>query len=221
MLTPRRLTVSVALLTVVVAFLTWQVVAFEWLAQKDYGAVQTARRLMPDKGIFQYTVSFGLRGLLLTFFIPLLSWVSWKRRSWAPILGFVIVLLFETGMTGALKLSIGRELPWQSWPLMGRLETGELGFPSGHATNVPALIGYVMWFFTQPGSLRRRIGWCVVCVIAVLVNVSSWLIRTHWPTDLYAGNAIGTIALLTIIAFMNASGLSPWATSPQKQEVHL
>jgi len=47
------------------------------------------------------------------------------------------------------------------------------------------------------------------------------LIRTHWPTDLYAGNAIGLIALLTVIAFMNASGLSPWATSQQKQVARL
>jgi len=220
MLTPRRLVVSVAVLTVVVAFMTWQVVAYEWFAQADYRAVQTARRLVPDKGIFRYTVSFGLRGALLTVFIPLLVWVSRKRHSWIPIFGFLVVLLFETGMTGALKLSVGRELPWQSWPLMGRLETGELGFPSGHATNVPALIGYVMWYFTPPRSVMRRIGWCVVGFLAVLVNFSSWLIRTHWPTDLYAGNAIGLIALITVIAFMNASGLSPWATLQQKQEAH-
>lgn len=221
MLTPRRLTVSVAVLTVVVAFMTWQVVAYEWFAQADYRAVQTARRLVPDKGIFKYTVSFGLRGALLTVFIPLLLWVSRKRRTWTPIVGFVIVLLFETGMTGALKLSVGRELPWQSWPLMGRLETGELGFPSGHATNVPALIGYVMWYFTPPRSTIRKVGWSILALLAVLVNISSWLIRTHWPTDLYAGNAIGLIALITVIGFMNASGLSPWATPQQKQEVRL
>ena len=221
MLTPRRLTISVSALFVVAAFMTWQVVAYEWFAQADYRAVQTARRLIPDKGIFRYTVHFGLRGALLTIFVPLLGWVSWKRRTWAPIIGFVIVLLFETGMTGALKLSIGRELPWQSWPLMGRLETGELGFPSGHATNVPALIGYMIWLFTPPRSVMRRAGWCLLAFLAVLVNISSWLIRTHWPTDLYAGNAIGLIALITVIGFMNASGLSPWATAQQKQEAHL
>lgn len=213
MLTPRRLTISVAALTLVVAFFTWQVVTFGWFAQADYRAVQTARRLVPDKGVFTWTVNFGLRGLLLTFFLPLLGWVSWKRRTWAPLVGFVIVLVFQTGMTGALKLALGRELPWQSWPLMGRLETGELGFPSGHATNVPALIGYVVWFFTPPWSTKRRLGWVLVGVLTVLVCTSSWLIRTHWPTDLYAGAAIGCIGLVTIIAFMNASGLSPWATT--------
>jgi membrane-associated phospholipid phosphatase len=220
MLTPRRLTFCVALLTLVVAFFTWQVVSFEWFAQADYRAVEAARRLVPDKGVFRFTVNFGLRGLMLTVFLPLLSWVSWRRRSWAPLAGFLIVLVFETGMTGAMKLAVGRELPWQSWPLMGRLETGELGYPSGHATNVPALIGYVVWFFTAPGSFKRRLGWGLVASLVVLVNLSSWLIRTHWPTDLYAGTAIGLIALLTIIAFMNASGLSPWATSRRATEVH-
>ena len=213
MLTPRRLTVCVTLLTLIVAFFTWQVVAYGWFARADYRAVETARRLVPDKGVFRYTVNFGLRGLMLTFFVPVLSWVSWRRRSWAPVIGFVVVLLFETGMTGALKLAVGRELPWQSWPLMGRLETGELGYPSGHATNVPALIGYMVWFFTPPRSLMRRVGWVSLVALALLVNASSWLIRTHWPTDLYAGTAVGGIALVTIVAFMNASGLSPWATS--------
>ena len=219
MLTPRRLTISVALLTLVVAFFTWQVVSYGWFAQVDYRAVETARRLAPDKGIFRLTVNFGLRGLMLSFFLPVLILVSWRRRSWAPVLGFVIVLFFETGMTGAMKLAVGRELPWQSWPLMGRLETGELGYPSGHATNVPALIGYMVWFFTAPGSLKRRLGWSVVAVLVVVVNVSSWMIRTHWPTDLYAGTATGLIALLTIVALMNASGLSPWATTRQSREV--
>lgn len=220
MLTPRRLTISVVALTCIVAFMTWQVVGYEWFAQTDFRAVQTARRLVPDKGIFRFTVNFGLRGLLLTVFLPTLAWVSWKRQSWIPLIGFAIVLVFETGMAGAMKLAIGRELPWQSWPLMGRLETGELGFPSGHATNVPALIGYMVWFFTAPGTTRRRAGWILVGALAVLVNISSWLIRTHWPTDLYAGNALGGIALVTVIAFMNASGLSPWATVPRTTEDH-
>lgn len=220
MLTPRRLTFSIAVLTAFIAFVTWQVVGYQWFAQADYRAVERARDLVPDKGIFRFTVHFGLRGLLLTVFLPTLAWVSWRRGTWAPLVGFVIVLLFSTGLTGSLKLATGRELPWQSWPNMGRLETGELGFPSGHATNVPALIGYIVWYFTAPATRARRIGWILLACLAVLVNSSSWLIRTHWPTDLYAGTAMGCIALLTVIAFMNASGLSPWATSPQQQEAH-
>ena len=220
MLTPRRLTISIIALTIFVAFITWQVVAFQWLAQTDYRAVERARELVPDKGIFRYTVNFGLRGMLLTVFLPALAWVSWRRRTWTPLVGFVIVVVFVTGLVGSLKLATGRELPWQSWPNMGRLETGELGFPSGHAANVPALIGYMLWYFTAPASRARRIGWVLLALLAVLVNTSSWLIRTHWPTDLYAGSALGCIALLTIIALMNAGGLNPWATPQPQQEVH-
>ena len=189
MLTPRRLTISVTVLTLVVAFMIWQVVAYEWLAQADYRAVQTARRLAPDKGFFKYSVHFGLRGMLLTVFLPILSWVAWKRRSWVPLVGFLIVLLFETGITGALKLSIGRELPWQSWPLMGRLETGELGFPSGHATNVPALIGYMVWFFTAPQTRVRRWGWVLVAVLVVVVDVSTLPAASMRPKTRSTGDA--------------------------------
>ena len=224
-LTPRRLTITVAAMTVVVAAFTWLTIRqvggpgagiLHW----DWNSVHRAREMVGEnKDLWKTTVMLGLRGLILTFFVPVFGWISWRRRTWWPLLGFVLVLLFETGLAGALKVAMGREFPWQSWPHLGALETGELAYPSGHATNAVALWGYIAWWFTRPGSVARRVAWTAVGVACIITGVSSWLIRTHWPTDLFAGTALGVIALVTGIAFMNAAGVSPWARTPRPPEV--
>ena len=209
-------------MTVVVAAFTWIAIrqvegAGPGLLHWDWNSVHRARELVGEnKDVWKVTVMLGLRGLILTFFLPILGWISWKRRTWWPVLGFVLVLLFETGLAGGMKMAMGREFPWQSWPRLGALETGELAYPSGHATNAVALWGYIAWWFTRPGSVGRRLAWVLVAVACIVTSVSSWLIRTHWPTDLFAGTALGVIALVTGIAFMNAAGVSPSARTPQR-----
>ena len=211
-------------MTVVVAAFTWLAVeqggrSATGILGWDWESVHRARELVgEDKGLWKVTVMVGLRGLILTFFLPVFAWISWKKRSWFPVLGFTIVLLLETGLAGGLKIAVGREFPWQSWPRMGALQAGELAFPSGHATNAPALWGYIAWWFTRPGTSMRKVAWVLVGVACVVTSASSWLIRTHWPTDLFAGTALGIIALVTGIAFMDAAGASPWARSPRPRE---
>lgn len=225
MLTPRRLTLTVAAMAVVVAVLTWLTIEQmggpgSGILHWDWNSVHRARELVGDeKAVWNRTVMFGLRGLILTFFVPVFALVSWRRRSWWPLIGLALVLVFETGLAGGLKLALGREFPWQSWPRMGSLGAGELAYPSGHAANAPALWGYIAWWFTRPGSLSRKTAWALVALACIVTSVSSWLIRTHWPTDLVAGTALGIIALVTVVAFMNAAGVSPSATSPRSPTV--
>ncbi len=228
-MTTRRLVATVVAMTVLIALLSQMVIMqrgyvhqvyvlpqsdgrtwFEWF---DWYSIRLARRLVEDKTFFEATVLLGLRGLILSICLPILGLVAWRRRSWAPVVGFLIVLLFETGLAGSMKLAMGREFPWQSWPQMGELESGELAFPSGHATNVVALLGYMAWYFTKAGSVLRRISWGLVAIASAIVSLSSWLIRTHWPTDLVAGTAYGVIALVTVIALYQAAGLNPSATA--------
>ena len=204
----RRLTAVTSACTVALAYLTWQVASRGWLYDFDRSAIRFARRLGVDRTFFEITVMFGLRGLILTLVLPVLAWLSWSRRSWIPIGGFLVVLVFETAITGALKLAMERPFPYR-----GRLleEAPKLAFPSGHATNSVALWGYVAWFFTRGIPHRRSAARRFVAFAALTTGVSSWLIRTHWPTDLLAGFAIGGIALATGIALIEAlekSGVS-------------
>jgi membrane-associated phospholipid phosphatase len=228
MMTTRRFVGTVVAMTVLIALLSQMVIMqhgyvhgiymvpqsdgrtwFEWF---DWYSIRLARRLVEDKTFFEVTVQLGLRGLILSICLPILGLVAWRRKSWAPIIGFIIVLLFETGLAGSMKLAMGRQFPWQSWPSVGAVESGELAFPSGHATNVVSLLGYMAWYFTKAGTALRKVAWGLVAMASVIVSVSSWLIRTHWPTDLAAGTAFGVIALVSVIALYNAAGLNPSAT---------
>ncbi len=237
MLSPRRYVFTVIALTIFIAALTLFVFmqhgfvhetyvrpqsdGRSWLEWFDWYSIREARRLVDNKKVFEITAIFGLRGTIISFCLPILALVSWRRRSWAPIAGFVLVLLFETGLAGSTKMAIGREFPWQSWPRMGALGTKELAFPSGHATNVVALLGYMAWYFTKATTFMRKVAWGLVASASVIVGLSSWLIRTHWPTDLFAGTAFGAIALLTIVALYSALGINPSATAPHSPTTHL
>jgi membrane-associated phospholipid phosphatase len=222
MLTARRLTTYTATLCIFLAVLIQQVVTRGFLSDFDKASRVTARDINASKDIFSVTVMFGLRGIILTVCLPILGWISWKRRSWVPIAGFIIVLLLETGIAGALKISVGRIFPYQYVNVFSKMmiDQKELAFPSGHAANCVALWGYVAWYFTQAGSVARRVGTWLVFLASCLVGVSSWLIRTHWPTDLLAGQAVGLAALLAVIGLYTALGFNPEATTGHSPKVH-
>ena len=222
MLTARRLTTYTAIVCLILVVLVQQVVTRGFLSDFDKASRLTSRHINASKDMFSVTVMFGLRGIILTVCLPILGCVSWKRRSWIPIAGFLIVLLLETGMAGALKISVGRIFPYQYVNVFSRMMIGqdELAFPSGHAANCVALWGYVVWYFTQAGTVLRQVGTWLVVLISCLVGVSSWLIRTHWPTDLIAGFAVGLAALLAVIGLYTALGFNPEATTRRSQEVH-
>lgn len=219
-LTPRRLVTYTAVLGALVAFIVQQVVVNGWLSSFDQWAAHQSRDLRASREVFTVTVRLGLRGLVISFFIPLMAWLSWRRKTWAPLGGLILVLLFETGMAGALKLAIGRTFPYDHYYYENvTVGVGEMAFPSGHAVNVIALNGYVAWYVSRTWkSWARKVSWVVVAFVAVEVGVSSWLIQTHWPTDHFAGYAIGGIALMAVIGLFNAMGLNPLATPQRWQE---
>lgn len=203
----------------VMAVMVQQVVSMGWLAHFDQDAVRLARRIRATRDIISVTVMLGLRGLILTICLPLMGWISWKRRSWLPIGGFLLVLLVETGLTGSLKMVIGRTFPYQTKRVEDMMiDAGELAFPSGHAANAAALWGYVAWYVSMQWSRRARLGMLLLTVLAsITVGVSSWLLRSHWPSDLLAGSLIGLVSLISVVALYTACGFNPRANDlPQR-----
>jgi membrane-associated phospholipid phosphatase len=61
--------------------------------------------------------------------------------------------------------------------------------------------------------------WAFVVAATATVGVSSWLLRTHWPTDLVAGFLMGGIALVATVAAVQATGLSQTATAAPARAV--
>jgi membrane-associated phospholipid phosphatase len=218
---PRQYFYAVALF-LLVAVMTQQVVGWGWLSDVDKEASKLARRIDTPRGLFTVTVTLGLRGLILTVCVPWLLWLSRQRRSWTPIVGFVLVLLFETGLVGALKMSVGRTFPYHHRYVENMMiDVGGLAFPSGHAANAVALWGFMAWFLTLERREWRPVAYMMTTSVALIVGVSSWLIDTHWITDILTGFALGGIALLATTGLLNALGLSSVATTQREQEVRL
>ena len=215
-ITPARLRTVVGALSAAVAVIVWQVVGWGPLSRFDVSAAKEARRLRPNRDLFEITVMFGLRGIILTVCLPYLAWRWWKDRLLWPAVGFVTVLLFETGMLGAMKVAVGRSFPYQGDMV---LEAGFLAFPSGHAGNVVALWGYMAWYVSLRRPLLKPVLWAFVVAATATVGVSSWLLRTHWPTDLVAGFLMGGIALVATVAAVQATGLSQTATAAPARAV--
>lgn len=216
MITPARLRTVVSASTAAVVVIVWQVVSWGPLSQFDVSAAKEARRLRPDRDLFEITVMFGLRGIILTVCLPYLAWRWWKDRLLWPAVGFATVLLFETGMLGAMKVAVGRSFPYQGDMV---LEAGFLAFPSGHAGNVVALWGYMAWYVSLRRPRLALVLWAFVAAATATVGVSSWLLRTHWPTDLVAGFLMGGIALVATVAAVQATGLSQTATAAPARAV--
>ena len=198
MITARKFTIWNVALFVVLVILVQQVVSWGWISDFDKSAMGTAKDIKASQDIFSVMVMLGLRGIILTICLPWMAWLSWKRRTWIPIAGFVLVLLFETGLAGALKMAVGRSFPYQ---YKGHilLDTNHLAFPSGHAANAVALLGYVAWYVTQGRRNMRIVAYGAAVIVWCVVGVSSWLIRTHWPTDLLAGFILGGILAMAIL----------------------
>lgn len=215
-ITPARLRTVVGAFAAAVAVIVWQVVGWGPLSRFDVSAAKEARRLRPNRDLFEITVMFGLRGIILTVCLPYLAWRCWKDRLLWPAVGFVTVLLFETGMLGAMKVAVGRSFPYQGDMV---LEAGFLAFPSGHAGNVVALWGYMAWYVSLRRPRLKPVLWAFVVAATATVGVSSWLLRTHWPTDLVAGFLMGGIALVATVAAVQATGLSQTATAAPARAV--
>jgi hypothetical protein len=89
MITARKFTIWNIALFVVLVILVQQVVSWGWISDFDKSAMRLARDIQASQDIFSVTVMLGLRGIILTICIPWMAWLSWKRRTWIPIAGFV------------------------------------------------------------------------------------------------------------------------------------
>lgn len=199
---PRGLRWTVGTATVLVALIVWQVVGWGWLADFDIAAARAAKRARPNRDLFEVTVMLGLRGLILLACLPYLVWRGWRQKSWMPLVGFLGVLVLETGLLGAMKVSVGRSFPYQGDMV---LEAGFLAFPSGHAGNVVSLWGYMAWHLSLRRPALAGLWWSLVGLFTLTVGVSSWLLRTHWPSDLVAGFLMGGAALVTVTTALRAA----------------
>ena len=91
-----------------------------------------------------------------------------------------------SGITLALKYSVGRDRPFDTWPdIVRKSPAGSPSFPSGHTSNAFATatslsLAYPKWYVITPSYL-----W------AGTVAYSRMHLGVHYPSDVLAGALIG------------------------------
>jgi undecaprenyl-diphosphatase len=123
-------------------------------------------------------------------------------RSLAP----AVALGMSSLLSQATKAIVDRTRPPLVWHLVNA--PGH-SFPSGHATNVTAVL--LTGALVLPrGATRspRRLGWLVGAALIIgAVGASRVVLGVHWPTDVLAGWILGAeVAGATALAMVRVGG---------------
>ena len=73
-------------------------------------------------------------------------------------------------------------------------------FPSGHTVTIFALAGILMFYFR---SFLSRLS---IVLLAFLVGISRIAVGVHWPADVLAGAALGTVCAVTGVFIVTKLG---------------
>lgn len=125
-----------------------------------------------------------------------LRWLRESRQA------DIATLLLATAGGGAvnqlLKLLFRRDRPALK---LRRAHASGSSYPSGHAMTTLASYGAVAYLVSRRGALTNKSGaavvWLPVLVLCTLVGSSRVYLEVHYPTDVAAGWAVGTIWLTT------------------------
>jgi undecaprenyl-diphosphatase len=166
-----------------------------------------------------------------SFSVPQGLWFeAWGSSAFlVPMLVIAVVLLARAGhLFRALTLLVAYVLnkglvlgAWQLWDrarpelvAAGIAAPGLHSFPSGHAVNAVVLFGLIgaMWWRASRSVVERALIVPVVGAVVLLTCIGRVRLGTHWPSDIVAGLAIGSIwlaGLIVAVALAERSGSAP------------
>jgi membrane-associated phospholipid phosphatase len=147
--------------------------------------------------VLELLVGLGLRGAVSGPALLYATWLSYRARSWRPLLVMVAALLALNVTVGTVKALTGRLAPHAGAPTMFADGTE---FPAGHASNSVLTWGTVLWLQQRYDQARVRYWVGRTCVMAVgaTVGVGCLFLDTHWVSDIVAGWAAGALLLLAL-----------------------
>ncbi|MGF1477888.1 MAG: phosphatase PAP2 family protein [Cyanophyceae cyanobacterium] len=130
--------------------------------------------------------------ILSAAFGAMLLW----QQQWVSAAALTITTGGGVGLNYLLKDFFARQRP-ALWERI--VDVKQYSFPSGHAMISLVVYGFVgYWVATRYRRWRSLTITTIVCLIAA-IGLSRLYLGVHWPTDIAAGYAAGTVWLLTCI----------------------
>jgi undecaprenyl-diphosphatase len=181
------------LMVLTVAYLTW-----EPLHRLDLSIAMyfLAIRTGWGVGIF-YTISLfaDARTVIVIAIIVTAILLYQKQRGLRPWLIWISILPAE-GIT-----YLGKNIFESVRPAFQAVAESSFSFPSGHATSVIVLYGYIAYLLVHNvSSLRtKRLIISATVLLTLAVDVSRLYLDVHYLSDVIAGNLIALLGLSTAI----------------------
>jgi undecaprenyl-diphosphatase len=187
--------VAVALLCAAAACLTaYGIGRWAWLDELDTAAHRWAPEF-PERVPFklaQLAFDLGDARALTWIGLCLAAAVTWRRRSGYPVMVYLLVWVFHSGLIQILKVWAARGRPDTEQPMLGGI-AGGTSFPSGHSASAVvyfALFGVLLAALTGDRRWDGRLA-VVAAVVTTLCAAGIFYLGYHWVSDVIAGTAIG------------------------------
>ena len=170
----------------------------------------TVRYLVEHRSAWLTTVLRDLTWLGSTIvLVPLVAVVGVavcrRTRSWMPLVQLAVALGGSIALYDLIKPLVGR-----ARPALGPLVTTATGysFPSGHATQTAAVsVTLALLGAARTTSWPRKVAiWATAVVVSLLVGFSRVYLGVHWPTDVLAGFALGSLWAVLCALGVRAQG---------------
>ncbi len=152
-------------------------------------AIQQMRSPLLD-GLFKAITFLGDEEAYLLI-LPLLFWcIDWRMAARVGTL-----FLLSTYVNTGIKDLFQQPRPFDLEPRVAVSFAEGYGLPSGHSQSAVVLWGGVAAW------ARRRWGWLLAALLALLIGFSRIYLGVHFPTDVFVGWSIGLLLLLAYLAW--------------------
>jgi membrane-associated phospholipid phosphatase len=197
---PKSATV-VAVALVVLALLTWAVVARSGPLPGDLWAVRNAQGLgQPVPALAELVRLTTSTEACLIASIPGIVWL--RRHHPDSVLPVVVIgLIWMLGVQPVSKELVDRPRPSEQ-QVEVRADHSSQSYPAGHSLSTTATWGAASAYAWRTG---RRWSAAAFGLPVVLTAISSSVQGVHWPSDAVAGTIIGGLAAWLIVGVASPS----------------
>ena len=126
------------------------------------------------------------------------GWLLWKRQRLVAG-AFVIACMGTLVLNQGMKLAFARPRPIL-WPRL--IQETSYGFPSGHALGSLVLYGFMAYVLACRYPQQSRSIYSITVGLIASIGLSRLYLGVHYPTDVFAGYAVGFLWLMVCISLL-------------------
>ena len=143
---------------------------------------------------------WGIGGL----FIVALLFIWWKYRDYLAMILVTACAIGSNELNKWIKEVVGRERPH----LDESIYAEGFSFPSGHAMVGITFYGFITFYFLSKfvNKKVKRTFATIMAVLIFLIGFSRIILNAHYPSDVFAGFAIGFLYLSICIVIYHSVG---------------